>query len=68
MTKDSLQAKLDDLKEQSETIINQITEHENDIISLREQALIIKGRYHALEELLPNAPEVIKKGKADAKS
>lgn len=67
MTKDSLQAKLDELKQQSESTINQITQYENAIVSLKEQALVIKGKYQAIEELLPDI-SVTKKGKPDAKN
>ena len=52
MTKESLQTKLEDLKQKSEQTIQQITQYEQLITNLREEALMIKGQYQAIEELI----------------
>lgn len=52
MTKESLQVKLDDLKQQSENTLKKLDDYEKVSQSLREEALMIKGKYQAVEELL----------------
>jgi hypothetical protein len=58
MHKEALLAKLADLKQQSESHIAQIAEHEEIVRNLRDSALIIKGKYQAIEEQLAELPDV----------
>lgn len=58
MDKDTLNAKLEDLKQQSQNIIDQINTQDTLTQGLREQALIIKGKYQAIEQLIAEIPEV----------
>jgi hypothetical protein len=63
MNKSSLSNELDLLRKKSQDVISQISEHERIAKLLREDALIIKGEYQAIERLLTNLPEDIKKAK-----
>jgi hypothetical protein len=60
MTKETLLAKLEELKQKSESLINQVNEHDKIAQTLREEALIVKGRYHAVEELIAEFVEDFK--------
>jgi hypothetical protein len=68
MTKESLELRLAEYQQQFDSTSSEITQHENTIISLREQALIIKGRYLEIQDQLkafptptPEEGEIIKK-------
>lgn len=73
MNKESLSAKLEELKQKFDETNNQLAEYDKVSLSLREQALLIKGEYQGIEKLIAELPgepvegEVIKKkGKQDA--
>ncbi len=68
MNKVDLTKKLDDLRLKSESTIAQITDHEKTIEVLREEALLIKGRYQAIEELIKELPDVPPKSKVPKKA
>lgn len=60
MNKESLEAKLEVLKQKSEDTIKKIEEHNTLAKNLREDALIIKGEYQAIEKLIAEISGEIK--------
>jgi len=78
MDKESLEAKLVELKSQFDDLNKQIEEHNQVIternqlaVNLREQSLVVKGEYSAIEKLIAELPvegEIVKEGKSNAAS